>query len=138
MSIALILETKVVGRRTPFEQRPLSLSNELGPTPTLRQLLTALVAGEVAAYNERQQTLNFLTSRELKVGAAAGKVVFSPQLQGPQVIEAEATAIALQAFEDGLYYVFLDDQQLEDLDAPVPLQSASTLLLLRLTALAGG
>jgi hypothetical protein len=55
-----------------------------------------------------------------------------------EVDDDVAVAVALQAFEDGLYFVFLDGQQQEDLDAEVRLRPDSTLTFIRLVALAGG
>lgn len=134
------LETKVVGRRTPFERRAWTVPHVLGTAPTLRDVLSALVRDEVAAYNARQQsaTLRFLTSRALTAAAEIGKVTFAPQVSGRAVDAEDAIAVALQAFDDGLYYVFVDDVQIEQLTTRLTLQPNSTLLLLRLTALAGG
>ena len=50
----------------------------------------------------------------------------------------EAIAVALQAFEDGLYFVFVDDVQQNQLDSEVFLNVNSKVMFLRLTALAGG
>jgi hypothetical protein len=56
-----------------------------------------------------------------------------------QKVEAQpAVEVALQAFEDGLYFVFVDDNQIEDLDAMVALKPTSQLLFLRLVPLVGG
>ncbi|GGR94418.1 hypothetical protein [Deinococcus sedimenti] len=134
----MIVETKLLGRRTPFERRPIPLT---GSAHTLEQLLTALVEHELAAYDQRQAgvgVLRVLTERELEDAALTGRVALSPQDRAATVTPEDAARTALTAFRDGLYYVFLDDEQLTDLSAPVTLRPDSTLLLLRLTALAGG
>jgi len=134
----MIVETKMVGRRTPFERLPVELPD--GPY-TLEGLLAQLVQREVAAYQERQDRtglLNILTEPDLTAGAAAGKVAGAPQARAGSVDVGDATRVALRAFGDGLYYVFLDDVQIESLGQPLTLRPDSTLLLLRLTALAGG
>lgn len=134
----MIVETKMVGRRTPFERLPVELPD--GPY-TLEGLLAQLVGLEVAAYQERQNRvglLNILTEPELTAGAAVGKVAGAPQARSGDVDVQDATRVALRAFSDGLYYVFLDDVQIESLSEPLTLRPDSTLLLLRLTALAGG
>ncbi|WP_424949850.1 hypothetical protein [Deinococcus sp.] len=134
----MIVETKMVGRRTPFERRPVELPD--GPY-TLEGLLAQLVQQEVAAYRERQERvglLNILSADNLTAGAAAGKVAAAPQARAGKVDVQDATHVALRAFGDGLYYVFLDDMQIESLEQPLTLRPDSTLLLLRLTALAGG
>ncbi|WP_407541689.1 hypothetical protein Q0M94_19565 (plasmid) [Deinococcus radiomollis] len=134
----MIVETKMIGRRTPFERLPVELPD--GPY-TLEGLLAQLVQQEVAAYRERQNRvglLNILTEPELTAGAAAGKVIAAPQARSGSVDVQDATRVALRAFGDGLYYVFLDDVQIESLSQPLTLRPDSTLLLLRLTALVGG
>lgn len=134
----MIVETKLLGRRTPFERRPIPLT---GSAYTLEQLLTALVEHELAAYHERQAgvgVLRVLTERELEDAALTGRVAVGPQDRAATVLPEDAARTALTAFRDGLYYVFLDDEQLTDLSASVTLRPDSTLLLLRLTALAGG
>jgi hypothetical protein len=49
-----------------------------------------------------------------------------------------AVAAAIQAFEDRLYYVFVDDAQGEQLDQPVRLRPGSSVTFLRLVPLVGG
>ncbi|WP_235692750.1 hypothetical protein [Deinococcus aquaedulcis] len=134
----MIVETKIVGRRTPFERRPLEVP--AGPQ-TLRSLLIHLVEQEVAAYHERQNSvgvLRVLTERELSEATLTGRVSTSPQAPGGTVSTEDAVRTALTGFGDGLYYVFVDDEQVETLDTPLTLRPDSTLLLVRLTALTGG
>ncbi|MVN85272.1 hypothetical protein GO986_00610 [Deinococcus sp. HMF7620] len=82
--------------------------------------------------------LRVLTERDLTEGALGGRVAVAPQAPGGTVTPEDAVRTALTAFGDGLYYVFLDEEQLESLQAPLTLRPDSTLLLVRLTALAGG
>ena len=49
-----------------------------------------------------------------------------------------AVETALQAFKDGFYLVFIDDEQQENLAAKVALTGSSELLFLRITPLVGG
>ncbi|MEF2278473.1 hypothetical protein V3W47_09170 [Deinococcus sp. YIM 134068] len=134
----MIVETKIVGRRTPFERRPYEVPE--GPH-TLGSLLTRLVEAEVGRYRESQEAvgvLRVLTERDLTHGAAQGRVAVAPQERAGTVETDEAVRVALRAFSDGLYYVFVDDEQVTELERPVALRPDSTVLLLRLTALAGG
>jgi hypothetical protein len=55
-----------------------------------------------------------------------------------EVDERAAVETALLAFEDGLYFVFVDDAQQESLDGEVRLRPDSRVTFLRLVALAGG
>ncbi|WP_231881610.1 hypothetical protein [Deinococcus puniceus] len=134
----MIVETKIVGRRTPLERRPLEL---VGEVATLRGLIEQLVRAEVDGYNGRQAgagLLRVLTERELDAGAAAGKVSVGPQESARLAEPDEAVKVALLAYNDGMYFVFVDDTQIMALDEPLTLRPDSTLLLLRLTPLAGG
>ncbi|WP_019010261.1 hypothetical protein [Deinococcus aquatilis] len=134
----MIVETKIVGRRIPLERRPLELVSEV---ENLRGLLEQLVRAEVDGYNGRQASvgvLRVLTERELDAGAAAGKVSVGPQAAAPTADPDEAVAVALRAYGDGMYFVFVDDLQIMTLDEPLSLRPDSTLMLLRLTPLAGG
>lgn len=165
----MIIETKILGRRTSLERRPVELSDIVPDSPpndtadktcTLEQLLTMLVQHEVSQYNERQNSviddanagadasdgtgtgkvglLRVLTEQELSDGAAAGKIQIAPQARAKLADPHEALQVALQGFKDGLYYVFVDDKQIEDLNHALKLREESTVLLLRLVALAGG
>ena len=134
----MFIETKIVGRRTPFERRPIDCP--AGPH-TLQELIGHLIAHEVAAYHDRQDShgaLRVMTEQQLQDGAAQGRIQIAPQEKSGTVTVTDATHTALRSFQDGLYYVFVDDQQIEHLDQVVTLRDDSTLLLLRLTALAGG
>ncbi|MDX1934142.1 MAG: hypothetical protein SFU56_16195 [Capsulimonadales bacterium] len=109
---------------------------------TLRGFLTRVVRQEVTAYRERQErrsVLNALTAAQIAEGVEKGKIDLGGRPE--TVTEAdESTAIenALRAFEDGLFFVFVDEVQQERLDDPIPLREGSRVLFLRLVALAGG
>ena len=109
---------------------------------TLRELITTIVKHEAAAFRERQeqrQVLRALSAAQIAEGVEKGKVDVGGR---PETIteldEAAAVANAIQAFEDGLYYVFVDNKQRTALDAPVALRHGSELMFLRLVALVGG
>lgn len=108
---------------------------------TLAQLLTQIVRSEVAAFQARQterQLTKVLGLVEIEAGAAAGKVSSGGSEIDRVVDAAGAVETALQAFQDGFYLVFIDDEQQEDLQAVVTLKTTSELLFLRLTPLVGG
>jgi hypothetical protein len=147
---AITVEGKVLGqRRLPFAPWTLPLeaveagSAEHRPAFTLRHLIGLVVAAEVAAFRERQdarRVVRVLTEREIDADAARGKVApgGSNEAEPAAPDPADALHTALQAFRDGLYYVFVDDAQRTDLDEEIELRPDSRLLFLRLVALAGG
>jgi hypothetical protein len=135
---------KAVGRRKPlFADWSIPLPPDLhGEATTLRDLLTRLVRTEVCAFRERQQdrgVFRALTAREIETGIERGKVEMGGSDVPIQAVDEEAAvATALQAFEDGLYLVVVDEQQHRRLDSQVYLQPDSRIALVRLTLLAGG
>ena len=100
-----------------------------------------LVAAEVAGYERRQsdqRVLRVLTPADLVRGLETGRIGHEARERRPAPDLDEATARALEAFEDGLFFVFIDDNQVEDLAAPLSLGPDSRVRLVRLVALAGG
>ncbi len=108
---------------------------------TLEELLTEIVTTEVSAFQARQadrRLTKVLGLVDIETGVAVGKVS-SGGSELDQVVDVDAAIeTALQAFKDGFYLVFIDDEQQEDLKATVALTSSSELLFLRLTPLVGG
>ena len=133
------IEAKVAGgRRALFE--PTELDWPDSRTLTLRELLTAVVTEEVADFKERQaanQLLRVLTEEELTEGVMRGKVASGGSELDQEVDEAAAVSTALEAFADGFYFVFVDDEQITALDANLTVNPSSTLLFVRLVPLAG-
>ena len=71
-------------------------------------------------------------------GLDAGAIRHGGVDEAATVSVEEATRTALLAFTDGLYQVFIDDDQIEELDQRVRVRHRSRLTFLRLVALAGG
>jgi hypothetical protein len=146
MPATLTIEGKMTGRSRPlFPDWELPIPDEWGDSsaPTLRDFITRIVEAEVAAFAERRERrslVNAMTAREIADGAAAGKVAMGgreeaePEAPDPQV----AVATALQAFSDGLFYVFVDGKHVQDLEDRVIALPDSRVTFLRLVALAGG
>lgn len=130
-----------MGKTQPlFANWELRLPEQVEQTPlTLRALLTQIVLAEVAGFTDRQRRLlQVLSPAQISLGVEQGKVE-SGGNDLEQVVDLErATETALQAFIDGFYFAFLDEQQQENLDDVVTLQPHSELLFLRLVPLVGG
>lgn len=145
MTATLTIQGKRLGsKRSLFPDRTLPYPRDLGirgGRTTLRDLIDGIVRQEVAAFRERQEErrlFQVLSQREIAQGTERG--VIDPggrDLEGEVDVET-AVATALQAFEDGLYYVFVDDRQQVELDAVLTVQPDSTVTFVRLVALAGG
>ena len=145
MSIEFTVEGKVVGQKHPLfadwhiELPPLAADQ--GDHLKLCDLITAIVAKEVDAFKTRQaerKLARVMSKQAIEQDAERGKVNPGERdLQQPANTE-DAMAVALQAFEDGLYFVFIDDVQQTNLESEVFLNMDSKVVFLRLTALAGG
>jgi len=141
----LTVSGKALGRKRPLFADfsippPVGLRGDDGIT--LRHLIEHLVRAEVAAFQQRQRDrldLRVLTALEIDEGVEKGKIESGASEVGLQVVDVEAAiAAALQAFEDGLYLVVVDDRQQQELDRQVFLQPDSRVTFVRLTMLAGG
>lgn len=141
----MFIETRVLGKK------PRSLDRWSVPVPpaigeggddelTLRALITRVVLGEVAAFDERQRQgrlIRVLSQAEISDGAAGGKIDPGGHTASPVADPEAAVGAALQGFEDGLYLVVLDGIEQHNLDAQVYPTDSSTLVFVRLTFLAG-
>lgn len=145
MSLEFTVEAKVIGHKQPLftdwriELPP--IDENRGDHLKLRDLITSIVLKEVEAFQRRQEERKLarvMSRQEIERSAISGKVDPGERDLPQQVHAEEAVAVALQAFEDGLYFVFIDDAQQTSLDGEVFLKTNSKVVFLRLTALAGG
>lgn len=134
----IYVRVKAIGKRKDI----------LAPTPytipdgicSLRQLLTAVVQKEAAQYNNKEaeaQLIPFLTQQELEDQAKIGKVSFGTIYSDKKADPGKAVTNAIQCWEDGLVRVFMNEEELTDLDAPLTIEAQSVLTFIRLTFLAG-
>jgi len=111
-----------------------------GEALTLRELITHIVHQEVRAFATRQQErklVRILTEKEIESGLEKGRVDSGGRDLRQEVNPEEAVGTALQAFEDGIYLVFLDEEEQRELDKQVFLRPDSKLTFVRLVLLAG-
>jgi hypothetical protein len=140
----LTVTGKALGRKKPlFADWSIPLPPALrGEGTTLRAVITQLVRAEVRAFKERQEqrrVFRALTAHEIEASVEKGKVEMGGSEVPVQAVDEEtAVATALQAFEDGLYLVVIDEQEQKNLDGQVFLQPDSRIAFVRLTLLAGG
>jgi hypothetical protein len=108
---------------------------------TLRQLITILVIDGVERYNQRLQAKEgaaILTKHDMDAMSQVGKIGFGIPFGSRQADLQEALETAFQGFEDGLYRLFVGEQEIESLDAPLHLQEEDTITIIRLVMLTGG
>ena len=145
MPIKLAIDARLLGQKRPLladwaVTLPLDLTGQ-EDWLSLRDLLTQVVLAEVAAFQQRQEErrlARILGPDQIAAGVTAGKVELGER-DWQQAVDVEAAvATALQAFEDGLYFVFIEGEQITSLDEQVWLHHEIHLSFLRLVALAGG
>jgi hypothetical protein len=139
----LTISARAMGKRKPLVpdwQIPWPPDEGGGEALTLRELITRIVHNEVQTFEKRQEErklIRILTEREIESGLEKGRVDSGGRDLHQKVNADEAVGTALQAFEDGLYLVFLDEEEQRDLDKQVFLRPDSKLTFVRLTMLAG-
>lgn len=117
-----------------------TIDYQLPVVHTLGELLEAIVRQEVAAFNERREEVKlipFLTPADIQDQSASGKVGFGDIANRDAADVDQSIETALLGFKDGLFIVFLDDEEIRELDTPIRLTEDSVLAFLRMTFLTG-
>ena len=107
---------------------------------TLKALLEACVKSEVKTYNDKKENvrlLPFLTIEEIRQQSTQGKIGFGNSSNNTLANESDAIENVLQSFEDGLFVVFIDDDEIKTLDQTIQLDEQSTISFIRMTFLTG-
>jgi hypothetical protein len=135
----LTISGKIVGKTQPlFTNWQLSIP---AGTLTLQELLTQIVRSEVAEFHTRQnqrRLTRILSAAQIDLGITKGKIESGGSDLDQNVDIEGAVQAALQAFKDGFYLVFINDQQQEDLADLIDVGINSEMLFLRLVPLVGG
>jgi len=135
------VEGKSPGSKTP-SFAPFGFEPELdapdGDVYRVRHLIAKLVFESVRDFHlrEREGAFSVLTQEKIAEGLRKGRIG-RPREEAQTADLGQATGQALQAFEDGLYLLFVDSEQKHSLEEPVYLQPDTKIVVIRLTALAG-
>jgi hypothetical protein len=136
----IIIKAKQAGRKHALiENRVIEIEN-IDNNPTLAELLKAVVKQQVEEYNSKtaeKTLLPFLSKDEISNQAGAGKVGFGTIYSENKADLEKAQETALQAFEDGMFAVFADENELQKLDETVGFTDETVFTFIRLTFLAG-
>ena len=107
---------------------------------TLSELLTECVRSEVARFNREKANptlLPFLSATEIQQQSATGKVGFGDSFNTTKVVVEDAIENILLAFKDGLFVVFIDDDEIKSLEQQTNISTKSNITFIRLTFLTG-
>ncbi|MBE6901998.1 MAG: hypothetical protein E7478_05945 [Ruminococcaceae bacterium] len=133
--MTISVNVKQLGKkRNRISDMPFFLENK---PHTLRELITESVRTCVIAYNGRINAEAVpLTDEAITAMSELGKIAFGMSDGVPADI-AKATDDAILAFDDGLYRVFLGEDELTELDGSIELNENSSVTFIRLVMLAG-
>lgn len=143
--MSIVISGKALGSRRPlFADWSIPLPPDdfgAGSGVTLRRLIAIVVEAEREAYIQRSEARRLdrvLSRAQIEQGEQAGKI--SPEGRAaPEAPSLERSiATAIEAFQDGLYLVIIDEREHRQLDEAVRLTPNSRVVFLRLTFLAGG
>ena len=141
--MSIVISTRILGKRKPLLDDfsvPPPISDTGDDDLRLRHVIEHVVRHEVAQFKRRQNARRFdrvLSNSQIAEAAARGKVDPASKELDQKVDAEDAVAAALQAFEDGLYLVIIDEVERRSLDEPIRLADDSRLVFIRLTFLAG-
>ena len=132
----IIINVKGLSRKKVIHQEEVELKNKISTT---KDLITELVKINVEKFNKKideRDILSIMTNENIAKAARIGKI--GDEVHGDKKANLEkALDTAYLAFEDGLYCIFINDEQTEKLDDNLNLKDGDILTLIRLTMLAG-
>lgn len=132
----IIINIKGLSRKKIIHQEEVELINKVSTT---KDLITELVKINVEKFNKKiddKNILSIMTNENIAKAARIGKI--GDEVHGDKKANLEkALDTAYLAFEDGLYCIFINDEQSEKLDDSLNLKDGDILTLIRLTMLAG-
>ena len=132
----IIINVKGLSRKKVIHQEEVELKNKISTT---KDLITELVKINVEKFNKKideKDILSIMTNENIAKAARIGKI--GDEVHGDKKANLEkALDTAYLAFEDGLYCIFINDEQSEKLDDSLNLKDGDILTLIRLTMLAG-
>ena len=133
--MTISVNVKQLGKkRNKISEMPFFLENK---PHSLRELITESVRTCVIAYNGRLNAeATPLSLEDITAMSELGKIAFGMSEGAPADI-SKAVDDAILAFEDGLYRVFIGEDELTELDGSIELNEDSSVTFIRLVMLAG-
>lgn len=136
----LTVSVKQPGRKHAVIDKKIIDIEDIGSRPTAAALLTAVVHHQVREYNAKPKEKNllpFLSNTDTEEQISKGKVSFG-SIYNENKADAEiATATALQSFEDGMFALFVNDEEVKSLHQNISITGNIVVTFIRLTFLAG-
>ena len=136
-----MIEAQTVGKNK--KQSPIWVLNlnTISQTYTLQEMIKMIVHEEVT-HLQSQQSQNHLspvrTSAEIEVMHKTGMVHFDDKTKNPILDLDDAVAKAIQAFENSMFYVFVNERQIHALSEEIKLIDKNKIVFIRFVPLVGG
>lgn len=130
------IQLKRLGKKKILRQKV----NLIGNIKTLEDLITQLVTHIVNSFNKEIETnkvLSFLSPSEIQNQSITGKIGFGEIENITKANINSSIENALQAFEDGIFVVFIDDDEVKTLKEPLAIKESSSITFIRMTFLTG-
>ena len=132
----IIINVKGLSRKKVIHQEEIELTDKISTT---KDLITELVKINVEKFNKKiddKDILSIMTNEYIAEAARSGKI--GDEVHGDKKANLEkALDTAYLAFEDGLYCIFVNDEQTEKLEDNLALKDGDVLTFIKLTMLAG-
>ena len=132
------VNVKQIGKKkNKIDKKEYEINEEI---KTVKELLTEFVTINVKKFNEGSTENNivpYLTDKKINDLSDAGKISFGVDYNEQKQDLEKAIENALQSYEDGIYRVFVNDEELGKINGKATLKENDELTFVRLTMLAG-
>ena len=106
----------------------------------VKELICETVHTCVESYNKRfdnKENTIVLSEEQIEDLSEFGKIAFGINYGGKRADEKQAADTALQAYEDGIFRIFLGERELSNLEDDIVISEGDSLTFIRLTMLSG-
>ena len=134
----IFVNVKQIGKRkNKIDKKKYEISEKI---TTVKELLTEFVTINVNEFNNgftENDIVPYLTDKKINDLSDAGKISFGVDYNEQKQDLEKAIENALQSYEDGIYRVFVNDEEMGEIDCEINLKGNDELTFVRLTMLAG-
>ena len=134
----IFVNVKQIGKRkNKIDKKKYEISEKI---TTVKELLTEFVTINVNEFNNgftENDIVPYLTDKKISDLSDAGKISFGVDYNEQKQDLEKAIENALQSYEDGIYRVFVNDEEMGEIDCEINLKENDELTFVRLTMLAG-
>ncbi|WP_314294150.1 hypothetical protein [Leptotrichia massiliensis] len=134
----VFVNVKQIGKRkNKIDKKKYEISEKI---TTVKELLTEFVTINVNEFNNgftENDIVPYLTDEKINDLSDAGKISFGVDYNGQKQDLEKAVENALQSYEDGIYRIFVNDNEVGEIDCEINLKENDELTFVRLTMLAG-